>query len=297
MAPPYPGVLLCEPKFAPNPGDEKIEGYFAVVSESWKGIVTSERALIQMLNKHAPARTFKADTRLRILELWVQDCTEYHNHEGEVPESRAAAYDCTPPSSPPPSDSCSPPSSPPPSPFSATNSTDSRVSSPMATPSPSPTKPGLRGQQTPGRSFPSLTEDELAYLANSRPPPGTLSPQRAQQLFARVLGPDAVIRQDAREASPAPPMLYAVAGHQRILSDREQAIDLFKRTPGAELAFSRTAAEIWAFLGENSARRRVIPKSAQAVPRMYASSSGAELTYSYDANEIWVFLAAGGLTT
>ncbi|KAJ7823741.1 hypothetical protein B0H13DRAFT_1919508 [Mycena leptocephala] len=268
MAPPYPGVLLCEPKFAPNPGNENIEGYFAVVSESWKGIVTSEHALIQMLNKHTPTRTFKADTKFRILELWVQDCTKYHNHEGEVPESRAAAYDCTLPSSPPPSASCSPPSSLPSSPFSATNSTDSRVSSPMATPSPSPTKA------------------------------------------------DAVICEDAREALLVLPMLYAVGGHQHILSDWEKAIDLFKRTPGAELAFRHTTVEIWAFLGDNSVRRRVLPKSVQVVPRMYAvsrhkrvfqdrdravallqSSLGAKLTYSYDANEIWVFLAAGGLTT
>ncbi|KAJ7873191.1 hypothetical protein B0H13DRAFT_2349173 [Mycena leptocephala] len=85
MSPPYPGVLLCEPTFVPDPHNENIAGYFAVISKSWKGIVTSECHLIEMLNKHAPVHTFKADTEFRIMELWVQDCTEYHNHEGESP--------------------------------------------------------------------------------------------------------------------------------------------------------------------------------------------------------------------
>ncbi|KAJ7871913.1 hypothetical protein B0H13DRAFT_1895563 [Mycena leptocephala] len=318
MSPPYPGVLLCEPTFVLDPHNENVAGYFAVISESWKGIVTSERHLMEMLNKHAPARTFKADTKLRIMELWVQDCTEYHNHEGNP------LLQCPTRPRPRPFGFLQPTVVPTPSPFSATDSSDSCAPSPTPTPCPSPTKVDLRGQQNPGAKLPSLTTDELAYLANFRPPPGVLSPQRTRQLFARVLGPDALIRGDAARAAIAPeaivlalaPMLYAVGGHKRIFLDRQKALELFRRTPGAELAFSRDAAEIWTFLDENSTQRRVLPQGTQAMPKMYAvsghkhvfqdsdcavallrSTSGGELSYGYNENEIWTFLAAAGLTT
>jgi hypothetical protein len=53
---------------------------------------------------------------------------------------------------------------------------------------------------------------------------------------------------------------------------RQKAFDLFRRTPGAELAFSCNAAEIWAFLDKNSVQRRVLPQGVQATPKMYAVS-------------------------
>lgn len=221
-----------------------------------------------MINKYAPARTFRADTYLRIMELWNQDCTEYHNHEGEIRETV----------------STSPHSSPPPSPSASTESSDSRP----ASPSPSPTK-----QQTSrGANAEKLSKEDLAFLANFRPGPGPLSPERAKQQFARVLGPQAVIPEEARGATQVGHMLYAVGGHQSIFRSRcvcppnlprdrtnlfsvrcrKEAFDIFQRTPGAELAFSRDAGEIWAFLGENSIPRRVLPKGVQAVPILYAVS-------------------------
>jgi rubredoxin len=46
-APPYEtGVLLCTPVYAPDPGHEDQDthtgGYFAVVHDEWKGVVTSQ---------------------------------------------------------------------------------------------------------------------------------------------------------------------------------------------------------------------------------------------------------------
>ncbi|KAK7007338.1 hypothetical protein R3P38DRAFT_3212325 [Favolaschia claudopus] len=82
-------VLLCEPIFSPDPGDEDLMkhkgGFYAVVSGRWKGIVTSPQTLARTIKKFPDARTFKADTYLRIMELWNQDCTEYHYHPDKSP--------------------------------------------------------------------------------------------------------------------------------------------------------------------------------------------------------------------
>ncbi|KAK6992485.1 hypothetical protein R3P38DRAFT_3372639 [Favolaschia claudopus] len=147
-------VLLCEPIISPDPGDEDIMkhkgGFYAVVSGGWKGIVTSPETLRRTVKKFPDARTFKADTYLRIMELWNQDCTEYHYHPDQPP----------PPPSPPP------PASP------------SRTQRPVT--------PVTSGNSRAG----SLSAKELQFLANNRPGAEPLSPRRAQQLFKRVLGYD-----------------------------------------------------------------------------------------------------------
>jgi hypothetical protein len=46
MADSYPGILLCEPKYAPDPGHEdRYEHpgpFYAVVCKEWRGVVTSK---------------------------------------------------------------------------------------------------------------------------------------------------------------------------------------------------------------------------------------------------------------
>ncbi|KAK7013946.1 hypothetical protein R3P38DRAFT_3206527 [Favolaschia claudopus] len=159
-------VLLCEPIFSPDPGDEDPlthkGGFYAVVSEKWKGIVTSPETLARTMKRFPDAHTFKAETYLRIMELWNQDCTEYHYHPDQP--------------------------SPPPSP------------SPPALPSTQVTQRSV----TSGKSrAESLTAKELLFLANNRPGAEPLSPRRAQQLFKRVLGYDSVVSLEDLESRMA----------------------------------------------------------------------------------------------
>ncbi|KAJ7793025.1 hypothetical protein B0H14DRAFT_2623295 [Mycena olivaceomarginata] len=71
-APPYEtGVLLCTPIYAPDPGHEDQDthtgGYFVVVHDEWKGVVTSQESLACALKRYPGARTFTAYTWLRRL--------------------------------------------------------------------------------------------------------------------------------------------------------------------------------------------------------------------------------------
>ncbi|KAF8198666.1 hypothetical protein K438DRAFT_1759326 [Mycena galopus ATCC 62051] len=86
--PPSPGLLLCEPIYAPDPGHENRlthNAFFAVMHEDWMGVVTSERTTVRMLNAYPQARTFRASTWSRFDDLWNQDCTEYHDHPNAIP--------------------------------------------------------------------------------------------------------------------------------------------------------------------------------------------------------------------
>ncbi|KAJ7808978.1 hypothetical protein B0H14DRAFT_3481781 [Mycena olivaceomarginata] len=105
---------------------------------------------------------------------------------------------------------------------------------------------------------------DLAYLAKTRPPPVPLSARDARDLFKRVLGPEAVPSLDVQlqafviEDDPPPPttggpVIYAVSGHNRLFMDRDDAINVFKRTAGAELLFSRDEKELFRFLRDTAA--------------------------------------------
>ncbi|KAF8136879.1 hypothetical protein K438DRAFT_1996838 [Mycena galopus ATCC 62051] len=86
--PPSPGLLLCEPIYAPNPGHEdrfSHNAFFAIIHEDWMGVVTSDNTIVRMLNAYPKARTFRATTWSRFEELWNLDCTEYHEHPNAVP--------------------------------------------------------------------------------------------------------------------------------------------------------------------------------------------------------------------
>jgi hypothetical protein len=148
---------------------------------------TLRRALLKFLD----GSTFEAKTWEEITAAW-----DAYFLEQEESDNEPITCSCSPPPSP------SPPSTP-------TDLTVSRTPSP----SPSPTNDEIRRIATEARRLAhidgfmaeeaqvaadkacannKLTRDELQFLANSRPPPVPLSPQRARQQFERVLGADAV---------------------------------------------------------------------------------------------------------
>ncbi|KAJ7315495.1 hypothetical protein DFH08DRAFT_1039659 [Mycena albidolilacea] len=111
----------------------------------------------------------------------------------------------------------------------------------------------------------ATVQRDLAYLAKTRPPPIPLSARDAHDLFKRVLGPEAVPSLEVQlqafviEDDPQPPpttggpVMYAVSGHSRLFMDRDDAINVFKRTAGAELLFSRDEKELFRFLRDTAA--------------------------------------------
>ncbi|KAJ7834693.1 hypothetical protein B0H14DRAFT_3461855 [Mycena olivaceomarginata] len=167
-SPPYDnGPLLCIPIYSADAGHEDREahtgGFFAVIHDNWKGAVTSHVSLTRALNRYPGARTFSAFTWSRFLDLWALDCREYHEHEAETPEVRARAalrvrqhlrgiahYE-------------------------RLVAADEEIRA---------EEEAKRAEEEAKR----LKREEMEYLAATRPPPVPLSPQRARQLFDRVLG-------------------------------------------------------------------------------------------------------------
>ncbi|KAJ7777821.1 hypothetical protein DFH07DRAFT_766057 [Mycena maculata] len=320
MSTPY-GVLLCTPKYKPDPGHEDrlkhTGGFFAIDCDDWKGVMTSEETYLKMKENYPDVSTFYAPTWFLFHKHWVLECTEYHNHEIRVPQQR------------PVTPSSSPPSSPPSSPSTLSESTVSRAPSPTPAPSSEPTKKAMKtrhklksvtpkGEQVVKGDSHGLSKEDLAHLAAFRPPPVPLSPERANQQFARTLGPKALIRDDPRRAIHAAPMLYAVEGHRRFFQKRDQAILCLKGTPGAELAFSRDVSELFDFLASIadektqwrerapvkatntlygvSGHKRVFIGRDRAVA-VLTHTPGAELVFSSDEDEFWDLLAAANRTT
>ncbi|KAJ7787123.1 hypothetical protein B0H14DRAFT_3505923 [Mycena olivaceomarginata] len=133
-------------------------------------------------------------------------------------------------------------------------------------------------------------QEELAYLAATKPPLVPLSPQRARLQFERVLGlgagagappfhnvPDLPIDLAAMdgnshlkrtrhrdvaatatlppgysdfELGPDAPRLFAVSGHSRVFRNRDRAVAVLQQTPGAELFWSCNPQEVWQFIAE-----------------------------------------------
>ncbi|KAF7372627.1 hypothetical protein MVEN_00125800 [Mycena venus] len=239
LGPPYPSILLCTPIYRPDPGHEdrwKHQGpFYAVVSEvgKWRGAVTSVAALERMMQRYPDSRTFKASPWSRFDKLWTMDCKEYHNHEGEQPVIQEPMHPTTPESSAPSS------------PSTLTESTTSRLPSPLPSLTASPSKAGLRDENAP-RNAPKLSKDDLDYLASSRPAPGPISMNQLNQQFTRVLGPQAVapsiaphLRDEPLPASPArqrtrTPM---TAGEVQVALEREEPSRLLQ-TPCTDRAQS-----------------------------------------------------------
>ncbi|KAJ6521650.1 hypothetical protein DFH09DRAFT_1331067 [Mycena vulgaris] len=53
-------------------------------------------------------------------------------------------------------------------------------------------------------------------------------------------------------------VMYAVSGHNRVFRDRDRAVALLKRTPGADLVFTRDEDEVFEFLAEDIAIEKKI---------------------------------------
>ncbi|KAJ6522599.1 hypothetical protein B0H19DRAFT_1202670 [Mycena capillaripes] len=200
----YTGVLLCVPTYAPDPGHEDRWShpgpFYAVVCKEWKGAVTSLGSLDRMKLCYPNARMWEAAPWSTLYRMWNLDCTEYHYHDDDPPTMPESSM--TPDSSVPSSPSSLTDSTilhhPSPSPSQLPNSvtSPSRSSAPHAT---APFPP-----ESPTKS--KITKEELAFLASFRPGPGPISPQRLNQQFARVLGPQTVVpslTQLAHEDSPA----------------------------------------------------------------------------------------------
>ncbi|KAJ7853839.1 hypothetical protein B0H14DRAFT_2580228 [Mycena olivaceomarginata] len=319
--PPYPGILLCTPIYQPDPGHEDRwthpGPFYAVVSEEWRGVVTSIASLEWMKLRYPDACTFQASPWLRFDRLWNMDCTEYHNHEGEHPTRPAT-----------------PESSTPSSPSTLTDSTTSRPPSLLSPITVSPVKASFREENAP-RNAPKMTKDELDFLASSRPMQGPISPQRLNQQFVRVLGlqavapsllpplgdspqptsPDrqgaclqssrahprmaahdveaasqvgaqviitkggpTVIWPDCEEAGKlahtpttehevveeiidahgSTAVMYAVSGHNRVFQNRNRAMAVLQRTPGADLLFTRDENQLFECLAEEVAGKMKI---------------------------------------
>ncbi|KAJ6632016.1 hypothetical protein B0H10DRAFT_1937743 [Mycena sp. CBHHK59/15] len=92
------GPLHCMPGYFPDPGDEDRASHSATPDKSFFGITSSASDLIgaiwsltlhsaifhRILNAYPNLSHIEAPTWLRFVELWKQNCTEYHNHEVEA---------------------------------------------------------------------------------------------------------------------------------------------------------------------------------------------------------------------
>jgi hypothetical protein len=194
-APPYDnGALLCIPIYKPDRGHEDKDthtgGFIAVVHPDWKGAVTSEcvflfwlglffnnfgrASLARELNRYPGARTFSAFTWSRFHDLWILDCSEHHDHEYESPETRAK--------------------------FALRIRQQRRteehyrrlVATDKAIQLEEEEEKRVKEEERRVKEEERrVKKEEMDYLAATRPPPVPLSPQRARQLFERVLGPGA----------------------------------------------------------------------------------------------------------
>ncbi|KAJ6603100.1 hypothetical protein B0H10DRAFT_1957862 [Mycena sp. CBHHK59/15] len=132
------GPLLCMPGYFPDPGDEDRARHSATPDKSFFGITSGAGDLIgaiwsltlhsatfhRILNAYPNLSHIEAPTWLRFVELWNQNCTEYHNHEVEAQDPMST------PSTPPP-----PSQSPGPSPSTKCDVDSTTMIMPMPTPS------------------------------------------------------------------------------------------------------------------------------------------------------------------
>ncbi|KAJ7770872.1 hypothetical protein DFH07DRAFT_953869 [Mycena maculata] len=259
-----------------------------------------------MKENYPDALTFYAPTWFLFHKHWVPECTEYHNHEIQV---------------------SSPPSSPLSSPSTLSESTASRAPSPTLAPFSEPTKKTMKTPRklksvaskdervVKGHNH-GLSKEDLAHLAAFRPPPVPLSPERANQQFARALGLKALIRDDPCWAIHAAPMLYMVEGHAGSFRKGAFSYPSFFGyfADWTELAFIRDASELFDFLAsiadEKTQRQESAPfiamntlygvsghKRVDRAVAVLTRTPGAELVFSSDEEEFWDLLATANHTT
>jgi hypothetical protein len=148
-------------------------------------------SLARELSRYPGARTFSAFTWSRFYDLWTLDCSEYHEHENELPETRAK--------------------------FALRirqqRRTEEHYRRLVAA------DKAIREEEEEKR----VKKEEMDYLAATRPPPVPLSPQCACQLFDRVLGPGT--------GTPPPSMAKANSQSSVASDDRPTTMPSPPQTP------------------------------------------------------------------
>ncbi|KAJ7652969.1 hypothetical protein B0H14DRAFT_2659491 [Mycena olivaceomarginata] len=86
MADSYPGILLCEPKYTPDPvtkTDTSIQALFTQWFARNGEALSLQRRLVNAMEQYPHAYTWEASPWWTFDRRWTLDCTEYHEHEGE----------------------------------------------------------------------------------------------------------------------------------------------------------------------------------------------------------------------
>ncbi|KAJ7803420.1 hypothetical protein B0H14DRAFT_2613364 [Mycena olivaceomarginata] len=263
--PPYPGILLCTPIYhQPDPGHEDRwthpGPFYAVVSEEWRGVVTSMprpgcgstgcgtwTAQSTITTKESTRRALRRPSQAPPLSI---DANRFYDLASTL---TFIAHNCVP-------------------------------------------RQGQFSRRNAPRNAPKMTKDELDFLASSRPMQGPISPQRLNQQFVIVPNPQVPIGKapackaaarirawlrtmsrplsgwEARSHSPtehevveeiidahgSTAVMYAVSGHNRVFQNRNRAMAVLQRTPGADLLFTRDENQLFECLAEEVAGKMKI---------------------------------------
>ncbi|KAJ7894460.1 hypothetical protein B0H14DRAFT_3426866 [Mycena olivaceomarginata] len=282
MATPYPGILLCAPQYAPDPGHEdqyKHPGpFYAVVCKDWWGVVTSKESRSRMLERYPNAYTWEASPWWTFDRRWTLDCTEYHEHEGEHPVADEPIHPATPDSGEPSS------------PSTLLESTTLACTLTHTTIHHGRARPSCELQaRSWAHQLSALTQQFIRVLGPQAVVPGkppiALPAKRKTTLFAHEVatalhaggkiiltaeGPAIVMPQDDlgskwckeveglveewtqenRTQGPTA-VMYAVSGKRHIFQNWDHAVAVLKRSPGAELLFTKDEDELFEFLAED----------------------------------------------
>ncbi|KAJ7826467.1 hypothetical protein B0H14DRAFT_2595789 [Mycena olivaceomarginata] len=288
-SPPYDnGTLLCTPIYSPDAGHEDREAhtgsFFAVIHDNWKGVVTSQ---------YPGARTFRAFTWSRLLDLWTLDCAEYHEHENETPEVRARAALRLRQH------------------LRSVAHYEQLVAADKEIREEEEEAKRVEEEAKRLEEAKRVKREEMAYLAATRPPPVPLSPQRARQLFDRVLGlgagspPPSMVKTRAEPASPGngnpaptatapqtppitppqtPARIAAFDGYAHIPTTRLSGLPPYTDVQEFEM---RQAPALYAV--HANGHNRVFNNRARAV-EVLGDTPGGELVFVGDEQNLWRFL-------
>ncbi|KAJ6505358.1 hypothetical protein C8R45DRAFT_923650 [Mycena sanguinolenta] len=266
-----PGLYFCLPHYKPDPGheDKSVHDksararYYAIVAETWGGVVTSPEAVTRELARYPGARTFSAATWRDIMDWWNDDCQRNHDHESSTPES-------SPDSSPQSSVSTALTPAEVPRSVSPLKLTSRRV--------PSPTK-GVMSSSVPRSASPSKpkshrTPSPTKAIARLPPPapliegalgsPCTMVPvspfpngarnRCMQQNNTEYVASKFQSWMEADGGERKPLLFYGVSGHNRVFQDWDRAMAAMKSTPGADLIFAHDEAAVQEFVRVEAAQ-------------------------------------------
>ncbi|KAJ7075134.1 hypothetical protein B0H15DRAFT_956788 [Mycena belliarum] len=245
-------VLLCRPTYHPDPGDEELQKlsddeqriFYGIIGGRFGGcVVTSRKTLDAILQLDHRTQYFKASKWLRLIDLWNQNCEEYHNHHQidnpvlrspmvPPPSPEAAAVDET---------SCflaSIEGRYPCSLFGRDDIAMLAAADPLApasiaalcsrmmltAPKSRPIDVSSSEEHAPLSPVTISSDDECAPIRST--------PKRRRKTRARGTETST---EDSR------PLRYIVTGHNQFFHSRAQALDILKKTPGAHLFFARGA--------------------------------------------------------